>query len=214
LANAQLFLSTLTNAFCATAKEQARAEPYHLKGTSFEGCECESVCSCVFRNDASYNDCRGILAWKVDEGSYGKTDLQGLVFAAALTKSGKNMEQALGKWEGVVYLSDKSTDEQRKAVTEVLQAELGADFGKLEIKTAPLTVNCEGERHSIAIGQVGTLRIIAIKGASGKVPVIENAPFRARSRGCTAPRPRSTRTTTGRRSGTSPGATASTARSR
>jgi hypothetical protein len=96
----------------------------------------------------------------------------------ALTKSGKNMEQVMGKWEDVVYLSDKSTDEQQTAVTKVLKAELGADFGKLEIKTAPLTVNCEGERHSIAIGQVGTLRIVAIKGASGKVPVIENAPFR------------------------------------
>jgi hypothetical protein len=155
----------------------ARPEPYQLKGMSFEGCECESVCPCVFQNDASYNDCRGILAWKVDEGSYGKTDLKGLVFAVALTKSGKNMEQVLGKWEGVVYLSDQSTDEQKKAVTEVLKAELGADFGKLEIKTAPLTVKCEGERHSIEIGQVGTLRIVTIKGASGKVPVIENAPF-------------------------------------
>lgn len=169
-------LVALLLASCATAKEQAKTEPYGIKGTQFEGCECESVCPCVFQNDVSYNDCRGLMAWKVDEGSYGKTDLKGAVYALALTKSGKNIEKVLGKWEGVVYLSDRSTEEQGKAIVAILKAQVGGAFGKLDVKTVPLAVTCEGEKHQVEIGKVGTLKISAIKGANGKVLVIENPP--------------------------------------
>jgi hypothetical protein len=80
--------------------------------------------------------------------------------------------QTYRKLEQVTTVGNKvRAPESRRCRSRVL------DFGKLAIKTASLTVKCEGERHSIAIGQVGTLRIIAMKGASGKVPVIENAPF-------------------------------------
>jgi hypothetical protein len=168
-------MAALLLASCATAAEQAKTEPYAIKGMSFEGCECESVCPCYFQNDATFNDCRGVLAWKVDEGKYGKVDLKGAVFAAALLKSGKNIEKVLGKWEGVVYLSDKSSDEQKAAITAILKAELGGAFGKLDVKTAPLSVKCEGDKHEVEIGKIATLKIAGIKAPNGKVTSIENA---------------------------------------
>lgn len=151
-------------------------ESYKVTGTQVEGCECKSVCPCAFQGDATEMECRGLLFWNVAEGRYGKIDLKGVMFAAALTKSGKNIEKALGKWEGILYISDKATKEQMKAVEAIVKDQFGPAFGKLEVKTAPIEIKCAGDHQEAMIGKIGSLKITGIKGANGKITVIENAP--------------------------------------
>lgn len=153
-----------------------RGTSYLIKGEQVEGCECDVYCPCVFSKDASMNECRGMVGWKVTEGHYAGTDLSGIAFASALTKSGKNMEKAMGKWEGILFLPETASQKQKEAITAILKAEMGPAFGKLEVKTAAVSVTCEGEHHTVMIGKVGTLKSTALKGAGGKVTVIENAP--------------------------------------
>ena len=86
---------------------------YVLKAHEFEGCECDSVCPCLFQKDTSHGDCKVLMAWSVSEGHYQGTNLAGVNFAVAITKSGANMEKNMGKWTGVLYHSDKSSEAQK-----------------------------------------------------------------------------------------------------
>lgn len=153
-----------------------QATGYLLSGDEFESCECDIYCPCIFSKDASFDQCRALIAWRVTEGSYGKTDLKGVVFAASLTKSGKNIEKTMGKWEGVIFVSDKSSEEQRKAIVEVLKKELGGAFAKIDVKTVPIEIKGSAGHYEVTVGKVATLKISPLKGSNGQVPVIENAP--------------------------------------
>ena len=149
---------------------------YVLKAHEFEGCECDSVCPCLFQKDTSHGDCKVLMAWSISEGHYKGTDLAGVNFAVAITKSGANMEKNLGKWTGVLYHSDKSSEAQKVGVTEILKAELGGAFEKLEVKTAPIAIKRNGDHHELTLGTVGSLKIAGIKNQAGAVMAIENVP--------------------------------------
>src|SRR2546425_589385 len=79
------------------------------KGDQVEACECSSVCPCVFANDATFADCRGIMAYHIREGHYGSTDLGGINFALVLLKSGKNVPKTMGTWEGAIIVGSNAT---------------------------------------------------------------------------------------------------------
>ena len=172
-------LAVVAVAGCSSAPSKPSAgggSVYVLKAHEFEGCECDSVCPCLFSKDTSHGDCKVLMAWSVSEGHYKGTNLAGVTFVTAITKSGANMEKNMGKWIGVLYHSDKSSEAQKAGVTEILKAELGAAFEKLEVKTAPIMIKREGDRHELTLGTVGTLKISGIKNAAGHVMAIENAP--------------------------------------
>jgi hypothetical protein len=154
-----------------------KKESYAIRGQEIEACECESVCPCVWAKDNTFGDCRAVMVWQVESGSYGTTDLQGIAFAVALTKSGKNVVQAMGKWEGTIYVSDKASAEQKNAVVTILSGKWGKAFAKVDVRSAPMELKADGERREARIGKVATLKMSGLPGSGGKVPSIENPPF-------------------------------------
>ena len=149
---------------------------YHARVHQIEGCECDSVCPCVFSKDTTHGDCRGLFVWSFNEGHSGGVDLAGVKLAAALTKSGANMEKALGKWTGIIYVDDKATEAQKNAVVDIMKAEMGAAFAKVDVKTAAIDIKRQGDSHEVTVGKVGSLKIKGIKGANGQVMILENPP--------------------------------------
>jgi hypothetical protein len=116
------------------------------------------------------------MVWSISEGRSGGVDLAGVNLAAALTKSGANMEKAMGQWSGIIYVSDKATEAQKNAVVEVMKGEMGAAFAKVEVKSAALEIKRQEDRHEVTVGKIGVLKIKGIKGASGQIMIIENPP--------------------------------------
>jgi hypothetical protein len=163
---------------CAStsSKPAADGKGYQVSLHQFEGCECDSVCPCIFSKDATQKDCRGIMVWSIREGHAAGVDLAGVQLAAALTKSGPNMEKAMGQWTGIIYVSDKATEAQKNAVVGVMKAEMGPAFAKVEVKSAPVEIRRQDDRHEVTVGKVGALTIHGIKGADGQVMTIENPP--------------------------------------
>jgi hypothetical protein len=86
------------------------------------------------------------------------------------------MEKEMGKWTGVLYLSNTLSDAQKTGIREILKAELGAAFQKVEFKSVPILIKREGDRHELAVGGLGRLTIVGIKNAAGQVTCVENAP--------------------------------------
>ena len=158
----------------AMAKAKA---PYVIKGEQVEGCECESVCPCVFAHDVTFADCRGAMVWHVSEGHYGATDLAGVNFAVFLLKSGKNVVKTMGKWEGMIYVSSNATPEQKAGVVDFLSTNWGKAFAKIDVRSETIEFKKEGEKYDVRIGKVASLKTAPLQGGGGKAPVIEHAAF-------------------------------------
>lgn len=156
---------------------QEKSPTYELRGEQAEGCECDSVCPCVWAKDVTFQDCRGILAWHVTSGAYGGTDLQGVTFCVALRKTGRNVVKTMGSWEGTIYVSDTASPAQKTAAVGFLSGKWGKAFAKIDVKSAPIAFKAEGEHREVTIGRVASLKIAGIAGSNGKVPAIENPPF-------------------------------------
>jgi hypothetical protein len=173
-------MRTLTFAALAllslAAAPQEKVE-YSFKGEAAEACECESVCPCIWTKDTTFGNCRASVAFNVAEGVYGKVDLKGIAFVLILTHSTPNMAKGMGKWEGRVYVSEKASAEQRKAVEEFFRGKWGGAFAKLEFQSAPIEVKSEPDHKEFTIGKISTVKITALKNPEGKTPTIENAPL-------------------------------------
>jgi hypothetical protein len=150
---------------------------YVLKGDQVEGCECLSVCPCVFAHDVTFNDCRGIMAWNIREGHYGGIGLAGINFALVLTKSGKNVPKTMGKWEGVIYVSSNANPDQRAAVVDILSSNWGKAFSKVDVKVEPIDFVATGDKREVHIGKLASLKTEPLKGGDGRTPTIEHASF-------------------------------------
>jgi hypothetical protein len=172
-----LAVATVSILGCASqSSPSAAGKGYHVRVHQFEGCECDSVCPCVFSKDTTRGDCRGLFVWTVREGRSGGVDLAGVKLAAALTKSGANMEKAMGQWTGIIYVGDKATEAQKNAIVDVMKAEMGPAFAKVEVKTAAIDIKHQDDSHEVTVGKVGSLKIKGIKGANGQVMILENPP--------------------------------------
>src|SRR5689334_15969051 len=178
ISGSALALLLLAAVGCATeaSKPTAGGKGHHVRVHQFEGCECDSVCPCVFSKDTTHGDCRGLFVWSVSEGRSGTVDLSGVTLVAALTKSGANMEKAMGKWTGIIYVSDKATEAQKNAIVDILKGEMGPAFAKVDVKSAAIEIKCQDDQHEVTVGKVGTLKIKGIKGANGQVMILENPP--------------------------------------
>jgi hypothetical protein len=160
----------------APAMAKAKAS-YSLVGDQVEGCECMSVCPCVFAHDVTFADCRGTMAWHIASGRYGDQDLSGINFAIVLTKSGKNVPKTMGQWEGVIYVSSNASASQKAAIVDILSTNWGKAFSKVDVKSEPIEFHKEGERYTVKIGKVSTLKTAPIPGGGGKTPTIQHATF-------------------------------------
>src|SRR5438128_787559 len=176
------FLAVIAAAVVAAGCASSGSGPAGgVKGDQFEGCECDVYCPCVFSKDATADQCRAIVAWPATEGSFEGSSLAGLSWVGVITKSGKNIDKALGKLEGTMYLPQNATDAQRKAIGDLMTKEMGAAFapGKMAVKVVPIEVKGSMGHYEVMVGQGGqivTLKISPLKGSNGQVTAIDNAP--------------------------------------
>ena len=66
-------------------------ESWKIEGEYFESCNCELLCPCLFTQAKvrpTEGHCDVVLAFHINRGSYGKTDLSGLNAVQAFTTPG------------------------------------------------------------------------------------------------------------------------------
>jgi hypothetical protein len=149
---------------------------YSVDVHEFEGCECNPVCPCVFSSDTTFGDCRGLTVFTFVQGTYGTTVLKDVPCVVAITWAGRNMEDNLGDWRGVLYLPDTATPAEREAVRGLVHAMLGDAFAALDERTAPIRIERRGDVHDLTVGTVARLRIHGTRGPDGEATRILSAP--------------------------------------
>jgi hypothetical protein len=132
---------------------------WKLEGSYFETCSCNVVCPCTasLALGATHDYCRVTLVFNVKQGEVEGVDVSGLT-VAAIADSPKVMSE--GNWKLGVFIDAAASDEQAEKLGAVFSGALGGPLEglgpligeNLGVQRAPITVEEEGLRHSIRIG--------------------------------------------------------------
>jgi hypothetical protein len=176
--------SAAQRAFPLTVEEKSMtsSSKYLVKGTYFEGCNCTTVCPCIFLSDPTHGFCEVIVGWHVEEGRLGKIDLAGLN-VAAWVRTAENMIK--GNWHMAVYLDERASADQRQALLEIWSGQHGGHPQVLAsltseilgVRSVPIEFSVDGKHKSLKISNVAELDISAIDGGNGKEVTIHNMPL-------------------------------------
>jgi hypothetical protein len=145
------------------------AQDWAIKADYTESCSCNPVCPCLFGSPSTLGYCEGNNLIEIKEGHYGDVKLDGVSMVTAFS---------LGKWLKL-YVSENATDEQAKALAELVKLEGTFGFiysGKSEIlsqENAPISIEKTPESVKFAV-PASTVEIEMMKGWEGKPITIQN----------------------------------------
>ena len=111
----------------------ADATRWHVEGDWFDVCRCNIPCPCTFAQTPTYNECNGILAWRVNKGSYGSVKLDGLCVVAVGSFTG-NIWAGETKATMGMFMDQRATPEQLDAMGKIFGGQAGgfpAEFAKM-----------------------------------------------------------------------------------
>ncbi|HTT37511.1 MAG TPA: DUF1326 domain-containing protein [Burkholderiales bacterium] len=133
---------------------------WKLGGEYMESCNCDYLCPCIFTNPqapVTYDQCTSLQVYRIDRGSYGEVELDGLSFALII-RSGKVMSQ--GDWIFAAIVDEKGNTSQREALTAIVSGQAGGtparirdnlvgDFRGVQVK--PIAFSMDGLQRFASI---------------------------------------------------------------
>lgn len=161
-----LLAGTAVGLLLVTAPPRAAEPNWHLVATVAESCSCTISCPCNFGGEPNRNPCEGNRLIAIKSGHYENTDLAGVSFLVTF-----NMRN----WSKI-YLSDKVSDQQEKAVEALLPiAFAGFHKGMLSFTKAPITMDITEKRVRFS-GPESSVDMDVMTGFGGKPVKIMNLP--------------------------------------
>jgi hypothetical protein len=106
-------------------EKSGMAEEWSLRGEYMESCNCDYLCPCIYTNPqgpVTYDHCTAVMVFRIDEGNFGETKLDGLKFALII-RSGKVM--ADGNWIFAGVVDEQANEVQRSALATIVGGEAG-----------------------------------------------------------------------------------------
>ena len=132
---------------------------WKLEGSYFETCSCNVICPCTasLALGATHDYCRVTLVFSVKQGEVEGVDVSGLT-VAAVADTPKVMTD--GNWKLGVFIDAAASEEQAAKLGAVFSGALGGPMQALGpligetlgVQQAPITVEEQGVRHSVKIG--------------------------------------------------------------
>jgi hypothetical protein len=133
--------------------------PWNLKGTYVETCSCEMICPCnaSFDHGATYDYCRVVLGFNIQEGEVEGTDVSGRR-VVAIADTPKVMTD--GNWKLGVFVDEDASDEQLDKLVKVFSGQMGGPMEALAplvgeflgAERAAVEINDDGIKHTVRVG--------------------------------------------------------------
>ncbi len=156
--------------------EPGRVSDWRVRGSYFEGCNCEAICPCRSvggrpGGPSTFGECFGALSWHIHQGHADGTDLSGL--RAVLSIRYFDRVQPSTRWEVVLYVDEDASDQQREALGDIFLGRAGGTVARLygpaigevcAVRPARITLEHTAARKRIDV--VGYLTVAAEGAAS------------------------------------------------
>ena len=149
----------------ATDPTTAVPTDWRVRGSYFEGCNCEPICPCRSVRGApggssSYGECFGALSWHIHEGHADALDLSDLL--VVLTLRYFDRVQPSTKWEVVLYLDQRADAARLDALAAIF---LGRAGGTVAAQYGPAIGEVHAVRRTrIAVEHVASRKRIGVAG--------------------------------------------------
>ncbi|MFD7258166.1 DUF1326 domain-containing protein [Streptomyces sp. NPDC059874] len=98
---------------------------WHVAGDWFDTCRCNVPCPCEFAQPPTYGACDGILAWHVNEGTYGDVSLDGLNVLMLGSFVGNVWSGEHTDAYAAVFFDERADEAQRGALQMIFGGQAG-----------------------------------------------------------------------------------------
>lgn len=155
---------------------------YVLDGTLLEACSCGGPCPCWIGDDPDGGSCDTVIAYHINHGQVNGVDVSNLSLVNVAHIPGNILA---GDWRLLLYIDDKATPEQQKAIVDAFGGSLGgplADLAKLvgervAVHSLPIEHQVEGGKGTIRVGDILDAEIVPYTDANGKPTTIHDTVF-------------------------------------
>lgn len=155
---------------------------YQLDGQLLEVCTCKAVCPCWIGDDPDGGTCEGTLAWHIDKGVVGGTDVSGLTFGMLAHIPGNVLK---GDWRAQAFVDERASPAQEEALLSVFTGKLGgpiADLAQLVgevvgVERVKIRFEVEEGTGHLRIGNSVAADIECARGADGRPTVMTDTVF-------------------------------------
>jgi hypothetical protein len=172
---------------------------WRLEGDYFDGCNCKSICPCIFALDPTEGDCKGLAAWHIEKGHFtnltsrtnshtsnNSINLASLNVVISVRAPGNMLTGS--KWKIALYLDEKANNDQKEALTKIFTGQVGGEFfaemlsrvGEiLGTRSVPIEFTIEGKkRRKIKIPSIAEMEIEGLAGSNPDIePKVVNPAF-------------------------------------
>lgn len=140
---------------------------WHIEGTYFENCNCDSICPCAtsgFTAPADNERCLAALAFHVDTGEINGIDVGGLT-VCLVGDAPQLMSE--GGWKVGLLMDASASPEQAEALGSVFGGQAGGPMAGLTpligemagMQSHEINYSNEGRRHRIQVGDAVNLEV-------------------------------------------------------
>jgi hypothetical protein len=168
-------------------------QQWKISGEYMESCNCDYLCPCIYTNPqgpVTYDTCIALMTYRIDDGQYGDTRLDGLKFAFVI-RSGKIM--ADGNWAFACVVDAGADAAQRQALAAIASGEAGGPPGMIRtnlvsdfrgVQYAPIDFTMDGLRRGASVAGIFSFEIegVASRNRSGNPLYIDNSAHPANRR--------------------------------
>jgi hypothetical protein len=162
-------------------KGQAGSPVWRVSGIYAEACSCDAVCPCTLLGAPTKGYCQALVAWHIEDGRYGETQLAGLNALLAVSAPDRMTK---GNWKVALYLDERATPEQGDALAGIFSGKAGGHLARiapligqvLGVKAVPIFFDAQPKRRRFYIPGTAQAEIAAIEGAGGGEATIRGAP--------------------------------------
>ena len=133
--------------------------PYDLRGRFLEACDCSVPCPCWFEQDPDDDECSGLIAWQIEQGTINGFDVSGRT-AVSLSQHGGHRAHPQHLTSSLV-IDDGADQAQFIALSEAFSGRLGGPLGELAslsphhgdvVERAPVAFTTDGNAFHLRIG--------------------------------------------------------------
>lgn len=161
-------------------------EPWHIKGEMMLSCSCTVFCPCVLslgKHPPTEMQCQTWAGIRIDEGRFGEIDLSTINLALMIEIPGL---MSRGNWSAGVFIDEKSSIYQVKALTRIMSGQARGSTHLLSILVnrflgvwqEEVRYEVDGDVRRLSVPKIidGEIRPIRGKDA-GKPTTIENSQY-------------------------------------
>lgn len=158
--------------------------PYELRGEFLEACDCFVACPCWFLRDPDEDECTGVIAWHIDQGTIEGVDVSGLAVASVSQHGGhRGAPGNHAKMRVALLIDERSTSQQARMLELAFSGRLGGPLGELaemtsrhpDVERARITLQSDGASTRLSIDAGVGVDMRPIVGATGRIITVADS---------------------------------------